>query len=51
MRLEAISCLEQDGEFRGLPTKEELVLMHLLSTTMTTEVLEKVIKRLKRHGF
>jgi hypothetical protein len=51
MRLEAITCLEQTGEFKGLPTREELILMLLLSTTMTTDVIDKVIKKLRKYGY
>jgi hypothetical protein len=46
MRLNAISCLEKDGKFKGLPTIEELNLMILMSTTMSIQLIQNIIKKM-----
>lgn len=46
MRIGAIPCLEQTGEFEGLPTIMELNLMMLMSTTMSEKIIKHVIKKL-----
>jgi len=46
MRLNAIGCVESSGKYKGLPTMQELELMQLLSTTMTKQLIEKLIKKL-----
>jgi len=47
MRLNAISCLEQDGEFKGLPTIEELHLIQFRCSTMTHDTIMKVIEKIQ----
>jgi hypothetical protein len=46
MRLEAVTCLEHTGEYRGLPTIYELHSIQLKCSTMNIETLNKVIQRL-----
>ncbi len=46
MRLNAVGCIESTGEYKGLPTIKELELMQLLSTTMTNQLIDKIIKKL-----
>lgn len=46
MRLNAIGCVESSGKYKGLPTVQELELMQLLSTTMTKQLINKLIKKL-----
>ena len=44
MRLSAIDNIEKDGEFKNLPTINELKLMENLCTTISHEKIDKIIK-------
>lgn len=46
MRIKAISCIELDGKYKGLPTLNELNLMKLMSTSMTDKIIKQCIKQL-----
>lgn len=46
MRLTATTCLEQDGEYKGLPTIDELHLIQFRCSTMTKTAISNVISRL-----
>jgi hypothetical protein len=46
MRKGGISSLEQNGEFKGLPTVQELTLLSKLSTTMSKNELINLTKKL-----
>jgi len=47
MRLKGIGALETDGEFKGLPTKSELILISMLCSSMCKQDIDKVIGKLK----
>lgn len=51
MRLNAITCLEKNGEFQGLPTIDELHLIQFRCSTMNNKTLVKVIERLSTYKF
>lgn len=46
MRLNSITGFEQDGEFKGLPTIEELKLIKLMSTSLQKKVIKHMVKKL-----
>ena len=46
MRLSATTCVEKEGEFKGLPTMSELELIMRLSSTMPEASIKHVIKKL-----
>jgi hypothetical protein len=51
MRLEGIPSVEPKGEYKNLPTFEELKLVKMLSTNICCEELEQINKMLKEKGF
>lgn len=46
MRNNAIPCVEKTGEYQGLPTKHELKLFSLMSTTISSCEFENIYKKL-----
>lgn len=46
MRLFGITPLENDGQWKGLPTKDELKLILRFSSNLTTEILANLITKL-----
>jgi len=48
MRIEGISPVEKDGEFKNMPTIDELHLLSLLSTNICCEELDIIIKNIKK---
>jgi hypothetical protein len=46
MRLNGKDSVEKDGEFKGLPTEEEISLMHYTSTTICKNNIKKILKML-----
>ena len=51
MRLKGIPSVESDGEFKNLPTIEELKLVKMLSTNICCEELEQIEKMLREKEF
>jgi len=51
MRLKAIPSVEKNGEYKNLPTIEELKLMKMLSTNICCEELGEIEKILKSKDF
>lgn len=51
MRLKGIPSVEPNGEFKNLPTIEELKLVKMLSTNICCEELEKIESMLKEKGY
>lgn len=48
MRIEGIDSIERDGEYKGLPTTEELILISKLSSNLTNTELFEVTKKLNK---
>jgi hypothetical protein len=48
MRIEGIPPVEKDGEFKNMPTIEELHLISLLSTNICCEELDIIIDNIKK---
>jgi hypothetical protein len=48
MRIEGIPSVEKDGEFKNMPTIEELHLISLLSTNICCEELDIIIDNIKK---
>ncbi len=48
IRINSKKALEEDGEYRGLPTIDELKLIAKLTTTLSIDKLEKVSNKLKK---
>ncbi|ATZ80856.1 putative thiol oxidoreductase [Bodo saltans virus] len=46
MRLNGKESIEKDGEFKGLPSKEEIELLHYTSTTICKNSIKKILKLL-----
>lgn len=46
MRISGITCFEKDGKYKDLPTIEELHLIQLSCTTMTTNTVHEIIKKM-----
>lgn len=46
MRLNSIDCTENDGEFKGLPTRHELALMSMRSGNISTHHHKEIIQKL-----
>jgi hypothetical protein len=51
MRLKGLPSVELDGEYKNLPTIEELKLIKMLSTNICCEELNQILKILKEKGF
>ena len=48
MRKSGISCVEKDGEYKNLPTIEELKLMSMLSTNICCDELNTICTNIKK---
>jgi len=46
MRLSGVCGFETTGEFEGLPTINELKLIQLMSSSLTSRVIKKMIKKM-----
>lgn len=46
MRINNIESIEQNGPFKGLPTKHELKLMFLLSSNLCSDKLQEIVNNL-----
>lgn len=46
MRINGISSIESSGEFKDLPTLEEMELIKRMSTTMSISEIEKILEKL-----
>ena len=51
MRSKGIPSVEQSGEFKGLPTIEELKLISMLSSTLCRKELLEITRRVGRPVF